>query len=86
MNIPLTEPATLLRRTPDVLRAMLSGMDEEFAKRNYGEGTFSPFNVVGHLIHGERADWIPRAKIILERGETQPFEPFDRFSQTPLCQ
>ena len=48
---------------------------------NEGEQTWSPFDVVGHLIHGERTDWIPRLKIILKFGEAQPFQPFDRFAQ-----
>lgn len=70
----------ILERTPAVLRAMLSGVGEHWALRNYGEGTFSPFDVVGHLIHGERTDWIPRLRRILDHGESRPFEPFDRFA------
>ena len=57
-------------------------MGEHWTHRNYGETTFSPFDVVGHLIHGEKTDWMPRLRIILEHGEEVPFEPFDRFAQS----
>ncbi|MHC4471989.1 MAG: DinB family protein [Planctomycetota bacterium] len=70
----------VLRRTPVVLRAMLEGLDEDVLRANYGDDTFSPIDVVGHLILGERTDWIARARIILEEGETRPFDPFDRFA------
>ena len=82
MRNPLHESVTRLRRTPGILRAMLSGIEEEFSRHDYGERTLSPFDVVGHLIHGERTDWMPRAHTILEQGEAQPFEPFDRCAQT----
>ena len=74
------EAIEVLERTPTVLRSMLSGLSEPWVLNNYGSETFSPFDVVGHLIHGERADWIPRAKIILEHGQEQPFETFDRYA------
>lgn len=67
----------ILERTPRVIGAMLGGMDEDLARQRYGEGTFSPFHVVGHLIAGERTDWIPRARIILAEGPRRPFDPFD---------
>jgi len=57
-------------------------LGEHWTHRNYGETTFSPFDVVGHLIHGEKTDWMPRLRIILEHGEDVPFEPFDRFAQS----
>ena len=60
---------------------MLGGLSEPWVVNNYGKDTFSPFDVVGHLIHGERTDWIPRARIILEYGESRPFESFDRYAQ-----
>jgi hypothetical protein len=68
----------LLSRTPAALNALLRDMPETWTLRNEGDKTWSPFQVVGHLIHGERADWIPRAKMILEYGETKAFVPFDR--------
>lgn len=70
-----------LERTPRVLRVLLSGAPAEWVRANYGPDTFSPFDVVGHLIHGERTDWIPRLRRILEHGEKVPFDPFDRFAQ-----
>jgi hypothetical protein len=59
---------------------MLGGLSDVWVLSNYGDKTFSPFDVVGHLIHGERTDWIPRAKIILAHGEAKAFEPFDRYA------
>jgi len=80
MRFQLDEAIDQLNRTPTVLRAMLTDLPEPWVLSHYGEGTFSPFDVVGHLIHGERTDWIPRARIILEHGERIPFEPFDRYA------
>ena len=71
----------ILRSTPPALNHLLSGLSEPWIQGNEGEESWSPYDVVGHLIHGEKTDWIPRMKIILEYGETQTFEPFDRFAQ-----
>lgn len=71
----------LLACTPAVLDALLRDVPESWTSRNEGEKTWSAFDVVGHLIHGERTDWMVRAKRILEFGETRAFEPFDRFAQ-----
>jgi len=65
-----------LERTPGVLRALLAGLPDAAVRGNYGTGTWSAYEVVGHLIIGERLDWIPRAKIILEHGTSRAFEPF----------
>ena len=81
MQFSLKDAIQLLRSTPDTLRVMLAGLPEEWTSSNEGPGTWSPFDVVGHLIHGERTDWITRARVILEHGEAQVFEPFDRFAQ-----
>ncbi len=78
-NLELT--ITLLARTPATLNSLLRDLPEAWTSANEGEKTFSPFDVVGHLIHGERTDWMPRAKMILEFGESRAFEPFDRFAQ-----
>jgi len=67
----------VLERTPSVLRALLSGLDGTWSHRRYGEGTFCPMDVLGHLIQGEIEDWIPRARLILEHGTARPFEAFD---------
>jgi hypothetical protein len=78
-NLPHT--ISLLARTPAALDALLRDLPETWTLRNEGENTWSAFDVVGHLIHGERTDWMPRARIILQFGETKPFEPFDRWGQ-----
>lgn len=71
----------ILERTPETLQSLLAGTSDKWHRINEGPDTWSPFDVVGHLVHGEETDWIPRAQIILERGQDQPFEPFDRFAQ-----
>jgi uncharacterized damage-inducible protein DinB len=76
----LDEAVAVLARTPASLTALLAGLPDGWLRATEGGGTWSPYDVVGHLIHGERADWIPRARHILS-GETQPFEPFDRAAQ-----
>ncbi len=82
MNEFLHTTSALLAQTPAALNELLRGLPEPWTHRNEGEGTWSAFDIVGHLIHGERADWIPRVKVILEFGETRPFEPFDRLAQS----
>jgi hypothetical protein len=82
----LDHTISLLTRTPSTLNSLLRDLPEAWTLRNEGETTagertWSPFDVVGHLIHGERTDWMPRAKMILEFGETKTFEPFDRWAQ-----
>ena len=78
------EAVAVLSRTPVVLRAMLAGLPEAWLVANEGEGTWSPFDVVGHLNDGEETDWIPRARIILEHGAARPFQPFDRLRHRTL--
>lgn len=72
---------SLLSRTPASLDALLRGLPDVWTLRNEGAETWSAFDVLGHLIHGERTDWMPRVKMILEAGETKTFVPFDRFAQ-----
>jgi hypothetical protein len=71
----------VLERTPGVLRALLEGLPPEWVHAREGPESWSPFDVVGHLIHGERTDWVPRAELILRHGESVTFPPFDRFAQ-----
>ena len=71
----------VLERTPVTLREMLAGLPTPWTDADEGPETWSPYTVVGHLVHGERTDWIPRARIILEQGTTRRFQPFDRFAQ-----
>ena len=77
----LIETIALLTRTPATLNALLRGLPNIWVRRNEGQDTWSAFDIVGHLIVGERTDWMPRARIILENGEARPFDPFDRFAQ-----
>ncbi|HEY0171906.1 MAG TPA: DinB family protein [Pyrinomonadaceae bacterium] len=81
MRFNLEHATDLLSRTPAVIRTMLGDLPAEWLSGNEGEQTWSPFDVVGHLIHGERTDWIPRVRLILRDAEPEPFEPFDRFAQ-----
>ncbi len=81
MQFDLTRTVTTLSQTPIVLRALLTGVPDELAKANEGGESWSPFDVLGHLIHGEKTDWIPRARIITEEGEARSFESFDRSAQ-----
>lgn len=76
----LDEAVAILGRTPASLAALLAGLPERWVRATEGDGTWSPYDVVGHLVHGERTDWLPRARHILA-GETRPFEPFDREAQ-----
>ena len=80
MHFQLSQAVEVLRNTPRVLRSLLEGVSAPWVQNNYGEKTFSPFDVVGHLIHGEQTDWIPRARLILAHGTAQPFPPFDRYA------
>jgi hypothetical protein len=80
------EAVAILARTPAVLDAMLRGLPDTWIAAHEGDDTWSPFDVLGHLIHGERSDWMPRARIILEQGDTRAFETFDRFAQFAASQ
>src|SRR5689334_12870244 len=78
MEFELAQAIEVLKRTPATLNSLLRDLPEPWLVQNEGPETWSPYDVIGHLIHGEETDWIPRAKIILEYGETRAFEPFDR--------
>jgi uncharacterized damage-inducible protein DinB len=77
----LQDTVALLARTPTTLDAFLRNLPETWTHRDEGEKTWSVFDIVGHLIHGERTDWMPRARMILQFGENKAFEPFDRLAQ-----
>lgn len=77
----MDEAVAVLERTPAALDALLRGLPGGWIAATEGGDTWSPFDVIGHLIHGERTDWIPRVRMILDHGERRPFEPFDRFAQ-----
>jgi hypothetical protein len=82
----LAEPIALLTRTPATLNALLRGLPDIWARCNEGHDTWSAFDIVGHLVFGERTDWMLRLRIILESGEARPFDPFDRFAQSKESQ
>lgn len=86
MKFQLTEAQEILKRTPDTLHALLDNLPQEWLRANEGAETWSPFDIVGHLIHGEETDWIPRAKIILAHGAARNFPPFDRFAMLEKSQ
>jgi len=79
MNFDLANAVAVLERTPGVLQALLSGLSDEWTRPNEGPDTWSPFDVVGHLISAEEVDWLERARIILAQGPDRRFVPFDRF-------
>src|SRR5437867_7025014 len=79
MDFDLDASIAVLARTPGALQVLLDGLGEAWVRGTEGPETFSPFDVVGHLIDGEETDWIPRARIILARGPDLRFQPYDRF-------
>jgi uncharacterized damage-inducible protein DinB len=81
MKYTLERSYQILERTPSVLKTLLTGLDDGWVMNNEGPDTFSPYDVIGHLIHGEKTDWTARTKIILEFGLSKPFVPWDRFAQ-----
>lgn len=81
MKFDIKRSVEILERTPATLKTLLSGLHDDWTMSNEGPETFSPYDVIGHLVHGERTDWAVRAKIILESGLSKPFVPWDRFAQ-----
>ncbi len=80
MNYSLEKSYDVLERTPTVLKALLEGLHDDWTLNNEGPDTFSPYDVIGHLIHGEKTDWPDRIKMILEHGPSKTFVPYDRFA------
>jgi hypothetical protein len=81
MDFDLPAGIAVLERTPHTLRALLSGLPPTWTDATESPETWSPYVIVGHLIHGERADWMPRARLILDQGPQRRFTPYDRFAQ-----
>jgi hypothetical protein len=81
MEFDLTTGMAVLERTPGTLRAILGGLSPDWFDATEGPETWSPYVIVGHLVHGERTDWIPRARVILDQGADRRFTPYDRFAQ-----
>ncbi|MBW1296319.1 DinB family protein [Aquimarina litoralis] len=84
MNFNLNKSIELLDRTPDVYSALLNNLAYNWDKIDEGAGTWNGYNIIGHLIHGEKTDWIPRAEIILGNANDKTFTPYDRFAQEKL--
>ncbi len=82
----LQNTISFLSRTPSALNALLRDLPDAWVLRNEGDNTWNVFGVIGHLIHGEHTDWMPRAKMILQCGESKTFEPFDRWAQQRVSQ
>lgn len=81
MDFDLNKSLDILERTPTVLRNLLSGLSDDWVMNNEGGDSWCPYDIIGHLINGEKTDWIPRAKIILSGTRDKKFVPFDRFAQ-----
>jgi DinB superfamily len=81
MKFNLNKSLEILTRTPDVLNSLLSNLSDDWTKNSEGGDSWSPYDIIGHLIHGEKTDWIARAKIILSETGNKKFEPYDRFAQ-----
>lgn len=81
MDFDISSALAVLERTPRVLHAMLAGLSPDWTDATEGGETWSPYVVVGHLIHGERTDWVPRAQVILAQGADRRFTPYDRYAQ-----
>ncbi len=81
MTFDVNRADEILNRTPAVLRTLLADLSDDWVMNNEGPETFSPYDVVGHLIHGEKTDWPERTNMILEHGVSKTFVPFDRFAQ-----
>jgi uncharacterized damage-inducible protein DinB len=86
MDLQLDQAVAILRRTPTVVNELLRDLPDDWVRTNEGPDTWSPYEIVGHLIQGEETNWIPRAKIILEHGQTRAFEPFDRVAPSEKSQ
>ena len=81
MKFDINKSLEILQKTPAVLQATLGELSDDWIYNNEGENTWSPYDIVGHLIHGEKTDWIERTKIILSNSKDKTFVPFDRLAQ-----
>ena len=81
MNFDLNQSIVILHKTPLVVSSLLQGLSNEWLFNNEGKDTWSPYDIIGHLIEGEKTDWIPRMRIILSNNDDKRFVPFDRFAQ-----
>lgn len=81
MKFHLEKAVEILAQTPEAVKVLLGSLSDDWVKNEANSENWSPFDIVGHLVHGEETDWIPRAEIILAQGANPAFEPFDRFAQ-----
>ncbi|MCH2192819.1 hypothetical protein [Kordia sp.] len=81
MQFEILKSIEILRQTPLTLSTMLHDLSSEWLQHNEGENTWSPYDIIGHLVHGEKTDWIVRVSIIMSEKADKTFEPFDRFAQ-----
>lgn len=84
MKFEIDQAVEILENTPLVLKSLLANLSEDWTKSEQNKDDWSAFDIVGHYIHAEDTDWIPRAEIILKQGENRTFEPFDRYAQFEL--
>jgi DinB superfamily len=84
MKFQVEQAIEVLSNTPSVLKSLLGNLSNEWIEKSANSEDWSPFDIVGHYIHGEETDWIPRAEIILKQGKNVTFEPFDRFAQMEI--
>src|SRR5437868_5112353 len=81
MKFDLEQATEILRQTPYSLQRMLEDLSADWTRTEGNRENWAPYDVIGHLIHGEETDWIPRAEIILAQGENRTFDRFDRLAQ-----
>ena len=81
MDFQISKTIEILSQTPVTIKSLLGNLSDDWIYASIGENSWSPFDIIGHYIHGEQTDWIPRAEVILAQGENLTFEPFDRFAQ-----
>src|SRR5205809_4387734 len=81
MNFSIEKSIEILERTPDVLISMLQHISDDWTSNNEGADSWSAYDIIGHLIHGEKTDWVTRMEIILSEKPDKIFQPFDRFAQ-----
>lgn len=81
MKYNLNEAISILSKTPLVLKELLENLSKDWTHQNEGGDSWSPYDVIGHLVHGEKTDWMPRLEIVVSNASNKTFEPYDRFAQ-----
>ncbi|MBL4663995.1 MAG: DinB family protein [Flavobacteriaceae bacterium] len=86
MKFDLNQAISVLEKTPSVFKQLLNNLSQKWTHNDEGRDTWSPYDVIGHLIHGEKTDWMPRLEIVLSNSENNTFEPYDRFVQFEMSE